>query len=815
MTVAVCLLVFLSGISGLIYQVLWAKQLSLLLGSTAWAHTVVLSVYMGGLSLGNAWLGPKTDRSADPLRFFAWLELAIAVLGLASLPLLHGLGEIYIRLAGREWLSPGPLLALKLALSAGVLLAPTIAMGGTLPALTRWAARDLNAMEGSIARFYFLNSAGAAVGAAAAGFLLIPFLGMDLTLFCAVLLNLGVGAAVLALQRSKRSTAPPAAKERAPTQTSFSPRLSAVYALIFISGFVALAYEIAWIRLLTLILGSSTYSFSLMLSAFIAGIALGSALVTSRWLVRLDPFTLLGLSLLGVGFSVLAGLPFGERLPHWFLVFSASVARTPSNFYLFEAGKFLFCFALMAVPAAFLGISLPAACRAAATRADHIGRTVGRVFAVNTLGNVLGAATAGLLLLPWLGIHSLLAWGASLHLLSGCGILLSRRAWPWSWRAALCLAAFSPLLWHWATPSWDNRVLSSGAYRRLSGRAPSYEEFRAAMRDTALLYHKDDSEATVAVVRSADGILYLKVNGKTDASTGVDMATQQLLAHIPLLLKGGGEDVLIVGLGSGITAGSALLHPIKKLDVVELVPAVAEAASLFASHNHNALQDPRLRLILDDANSYLRTTPRGYDVIISEPPNPWIAGVGNLFSADFYRAAKARLRPGGVFAQWFHLYEMSDELVQVILRTFSASFAHVTLWRTPTNDIILIGSAEPLEPAFRRLEAAFKSAPLREDIERIGIKNPMIFLSLQAATDAGVRRMAGRGPINEDRHPVLEYQAPKAFFLDRTATLISEQDERIRPVKGSSLLLTHYLQRRGKSLSNAEFKEIQSFHRRQ
>jgi spermidine synthase len=281
-----------------------------------------------------------------------------------------------------------------------------------------------------------------------------------------------------------------------------------------------------------------------------------------------------------------------------------------------------------------------------------------------------------------------------------------------------------------------------------------------------------------------------------------------------LMLRGGAQDALIVGMGSGVTAGSALRHPVSSLDVVELVPAVAEAARHFAPYNHAAQDDPRLRLVLGDANAYLRATPRRYDAIINEPTNPWIAGVGNLFSADFYRAARARLKPGGVFAQWFHLYEMSDELVQVILRTFSASFPHVTLWRTPSNDIILIGSDAELAAEPRAFDAAFKDPALRKDLERIGVGKPALFLSLQAATDAGVRSMAGQGRLNDDRRPVLEYQAPKAFFLDRVATMISEKDERSRPIPGASLLLTRYLGLRGRPLSPAEFREILAFHRR-
>jgi spermidine synthase len=328
-------------------------------------------------------------------------------------------------------------------------------------------------------------------------------------------------------------------------------------------------------------------------------------------------------------------------------------------------------------------------------------------------------------------------------------------------------------------PSWDKLILSSGQFRnRQIAQYRSYEDYRRDVHKQSLLFYKDDKDATVTVVKGRDGDLYLKVNGKTDASSRGDLPTQLLLAHVPLLLKPDANQVLVVGLGSGITAGSALRHPLERLDLVEISAGVVEAAKFFQDHNYHALQDPRLHLHLEDANTFLRLAPRRYDVIISEPSNPWIVGIGNLFSVEFYREARQHLSEGGLLAQWFHTYEMDDNTLRLILRTFASVFEHVTLWKTLSEDILILGSSSPNPLNFSRVSERFDLEQVREDLQRIEITSLPTLLSLQIASDATVRKMAGRGRLNEDYYPILEYEAPKAFFLGSVASVIRSHDER-------------------------------------
>ncbi|MFH1723124.1 MAG: hypothetical protein ABII00_00735 [Elusimicrobiota bacterium] len=816
---AVSLIFFLSGATSLLYEVLWAKHLALTLGSTAAAQTFVLAAFLGGLAAGNAFFGPRADRSPDPLILYAKLEFGIALLAAASPWLLRVVGQL-----------PGPLRAGGGAL---VLLAPAALMGGTLPALSRWIAPTLERMREGVSWLYFLNSAGAAAGAALAGMLLIPLLGLRTPILLGAATNLGIGAAALWLASPKRGAScphdshPADDAEPLPVGGRTPASVGILCAAVFLSGFVSLCYEIGWIRLLALALGSSAYAFSLMLTAFIAGIALGSLLVGRRALARWDPALLFALSELGAAVSIILTWPLFERLPYFALRLASALPRTPANFCLYTVSQFLFCLLLMLLPTVFLGATLPLASRAVTRTASRIASGVGAVFALNTLGNVLGAFAASLLLLPLLGIKGLFQAGMAVNLLVGAAVLWRSGAWAAPRKASVIASAAAAFLLHAAfSAPLDRLVLSSGAFRRDAPPGLTYAAFRKALARDTVLFYADDREASVSVTRAPDGALYLKVNGKTDASSGEDMTTQALLAHLPLVLRPGAEDVLIIGLGSGVTAGTALLHPVRRLDVVEISRAVVAAEALFRPVNHEPLADGRLRLHVTDAKTFLRDAGRRYDAIISEPSNPWIAGMGALFSVDFYRQARARLEPGGVMVQWFHLYEMSDEVLRLVLRTFSAAFERVTLWNVSSNDILLVGSAAPLvteeAPAgtgrpsreFQRMAAAFARPKALEDLRSIGIGDLTTLLSLQSASDATVRRAAGEGPLNEDLFPRLEYKAPVALFVDSTSRLLEAHDERLKPAAGSSPYLTRHLLERGRPLTREELRNLAAFHGR-
>jgi spermidine synthase len=439
-------------------------------------------------------------------------------------------------------------------------------------------------------------------------------------------------------------------------------------------------------------------------------------------------------------------------------------------------------------------MTLPLAVRLARPGGDELGGRVGGVFAANTAGNVLGAF-AGLLLLPRLGIEGVLFWGAAAHWL--IGIFVLRRAWPMpaARRRALALGGLAALACYrvWL-PGWDLRILSNGSFRIKSPLPFSGEaQFRGIFSEWRLPSYRDDREATVSVLRYPSGILSLRVNGKADASTGPDMKTQVLLGEIPLLLKPDARRALVVGWGSGMTAGSMLRHPLERLDAVELIPAVAQASRFFTRENGGVLDDRRLSLSLEDAKTFLARSGPRYDLIVSEPSNTWMAGVGDLFSQEFYAQARARLGPGGLMAQWFHIYEMNDELFAVVLRTFRSSFAHATIWRVDDSDILLVGAQAPLRPDFGAMRLAFLRPEVRQDLGRVGMRDLAAVLSLQSAGEETVAALAGTGPLNRELRPILEYEAPKAFFNNEDVSVVADHDDRKDPLRCQTLLLGDYL----------------------
>jgi predicted membrane-bound spermidine synthase len=811
-------LFFLSGLCGLVYEVLWARQLALVLGHTAAAQALVLAVFMAGLGLGSALLGRLADRVSSPLRLYGLLELGVGLLGLASPALLDGLSGLYLDLA-RRGLPPALSWGLQAGLCALALLPPAALMGGTLPALARHLVRDLGRTQAVVSSSYSCNSAGAALGALCAGLWLIPAFGLTWPVFGAAALNLAVGAAALWIARDGRRAADPEGRPiGVPAKDDLSPvQLRILYAAAFFSGAAALAYEVAWTRLLAVSLGSSVYAFSLMLAAFIAGISLGGALARRPLPWRLGPYAGVGLAQAGVALAVILTLPLYERLPYLHYLAGGLLRRTDGAFLIFQGFQLAVCFLLMLVPTVFMGMSLPWAGAAAARSLSRVGTQVGGVFGLNSLGSVLGAAGAGLFLLPFLGLERLILACVLVNLALAVAVgwtLLRgplRRGMLLAGCAAAALRAASG-----TASGWDRLLLSAGEFRgRVSYDARGFAAYRERFRRQSLLFCRDGGDATVTVVQDG-GDIVLKTNGKSDASTGDDLPTEMLSAHLPLVLRPQARDMLVVGLGSGITAGSALTHPIGRLDVVELSRGVVEAERFFQEHNGRPLDDPRLSLHVEDAKTFLQLSPRRYDLIVSEPSNPWIAGVGNLFSADYYREARARLKPGGLMVQWFHLYEMDDETLRLLLRTFCSQFAQVTLWEIPPSktDILLIGSDAPLPRDFAAMESGLRRPGAAKDLARLGIGRLPTLLALQNASDRTVRELAGSGRINEDQFPLLEYAAPRALFRMGASDLILARDERLGSRSGQGLALARLLAARGTPLSREEFAELAGFQAR-
>ncbi|MBI3299153.1 MAG: hypothetical protein HYZ75_13375 [Elusimicrobia bacterium] len=775
----------LSGACALGYEVVWAKFLTLTLGGNAAAQAAVLAAFLGGLAAGGFLLGPSADEAERPLRLFALLELGIALCGFVA-----------------PWVLPLP---------GGILLVTLAAvlMGGTLPALARGVHSE-GGLERTVSRLYTVNNAGAALGALLSGFVLIPWLGLIGTshLFAGVGLLVAVGAYYF-----DRDFGPEPGVAPEPEAES-ADRVPAwlVLAAVLVSGVVTLCYEAAWVRMMAVVLGASTYSFTAMLTGFVAGMGLGSLAVATGRLPRWPSARLFGLAQLGAGLAVLAFWPVYERLPWLFYRMSALIAKTQSGYYFFEAGKLGFCFLLTLLPTAFLGAAFPLASRTAAARLGMIGTGVGAVGAVAALGNVVGAMTAGLYLLPALGVQGLLTAGAAVNITLGALIVGADGSWPRRRRAAVAAfgaAAFGVhLLWG---GSWDRLLLAVGTHRFQGVFDLSFHEYLDALRlRRAVLFQQDDAEASVSVMEMpAEKLRALMINGKADASNGVDMSTQRLLGQLPFVLRPEAKTALLVGLGSGVTAGTSLLWPIERLDVVEISPAVVAASAFFNGNSGAPLRDPRLRLHVGDGRAVLRKAKGTWDAIVSEPSNPWIAGVGNLFTVEYFRLARSRLAPGGVMVQWFHVYETDDEAVKSVLRSFSEAFDDVSIWRTNGADAFVVGFNGRTEPDFAAMDRRL-SGPPAELLKKGGLPGLGALLSLQTVGDPSTRESTKDGRLNQDLRPFLEYAAPRGRYLRSIAELLESVEDGFGP-RREELLLRRYLAWKKRRLSDEEYAAVLTY----
>lgn len=806
---------FVSGVAGLVYQVAWARYLSLFLGHTSYAVVAVLVAFMGGLALGNAWFGVRADRSRQPLAVYGWLELAIGVYAILFPTYYEICHEIFVQLARETQPGSNALLALKFLFSLATILFPTFLMGATFPVLTRFVTRALSELREKVAALYALNSAGAVAGALIADFWWIPSWGLDTTIFGGAALNILAGVAALWLSYRIREASlvdevvAPVASASDETFTPGELRLALIG--IAVSGFVAMLYEVAWTRYLGLVLGSSTHAFSLMLVTFITGIAVG-AWIVYRWkgLKRtLDAFAWAELALAG---SLFVTMFFYDVIPYWFLRLSALLARREEAYPVYEAIQALICFAVMFGPAVCLGMTLPLVSRVATVELARTGRSVGRVFALNTVGTVLGAVATGLWLMPSLGLARTFALGIALNALIGLAVLARHQLTLPRLIGAPALAVvfvwFCGLLFD---ANWK-RTFTLGLWRN-SEPPPTLAAFRSAARGENLQYHKDGASATVAIVRYEEPgkeHIGLKVNGKADASTGVDVSTQRLAGHIPMLLNPDARRGLVVGLGSGMSCAALLRHPtMEEVDAVEISPEVAEAAAYFAKYNDDVLSNPRLRLLIEDAKSFLKITQEKYDIIISEPSNPWMAGVSGVFTREYYESCLERLQPSGLMAQWVQLYETSDATLNMVLATFGSVFPFMSIWQTASGDLLLVGAPEPYDVDLERLIETFEIPAVKEDFERTEISTVPVLLAREIVSQQnGLFVPPIETRLHSDYYPALEFLAQKAFFIRRMTDRWRQFDETssTRP----NTLLGEYL--RTHPLTESDYKGLGRFY---
>ena len=770
-----------SGASALIYEVVWTRLLTLQMGHGISAASTVLAAFMGGLAAGAAVAGRVGGRLTPrrALETYAALELAIGVLALL-LP--FGLAALRPLLSGAYADGHGGLTfaALRLVSSVLLLAAPAAAMGATFPIAARWMVRAASRAAQDAGGLYAANTLGAALGAVLAGFVLIPSLGLSGSTWVGVALNAIAAAGAFAIARTSAEPLAPGGTKVPPVRRSSEtggkatahPWLAAL--ALGASGFASLALQVIWTRLLVLILGPTTYAFSIVVSIFIVGIA-GGAAIGARLAARTrDAAAGLAICLLAsVGGSIAAASAVDGTL----LAMAGIVARPEIEFGGVILRGALYVAALLLPMTLAFGAAFPFAVSLASGSEEGVTERLGRIYAVNTVGAIAGALLAGFVLVPAIGLHTTVRAVAAGVAAAAVGVLLAGAV-----RGRLRLVGFAAALavlgaaaW---LPPWDRYLLSSGAYKYAPAmRGPSLE---TALTAGDLLSYREGATSTVAV-RQLAGTVSLAIDGKVDASNAGDMLTQRLLAHVPLLLHPDPKRAAILGLGSGVTLGSALTHPLTEATVLEISPEVVDASRFFDTENHRALADPRTRLVVGDGRTHLMLGDATYDVIVSEPSNPWMAGIASLFTREFFAGARARLAPGGVLCQWAHTYDISSDDLKSIVATFLSVFPDGTLWLVGDADVLLVGSTEPLDARMAAVAAAWNRPGVAEDLASVGVRGPFSVISLfvaqgpalAAATAADWRdrglmflKADAHRPAYDDLVRTLEFNANDPVALD-------------------------------------------------
>lgn len=710
-------LVFCSGCCALIYQIGWLRELRLVFGASTYASSAVLAIFMGGLGLGSAVLGRRADRHPQPLRLYAWLELGIAAGALASPVLFAVVRKTYVAAGGTPVMGQAPALVLRLVLSSLVLGLPTFLMGGTLPAIVRAAAPERDTRRRTVALLYGCNTLGAVCGAVVATFLLLERLGTRFTILSGVSLNVAVALAafwVASRMQPVAETEVPAGHEPEAVRTGerVVPQ-QFILAAAAITGFVFFLMEIVWYRMLAPILGGTTYTFGIVLAVALAGIGLGGLL--SSLLARfLRPTA--GLFAATCGFEALGvALAFGlgDRV-----AILASALRPAEAGLADLAGGWTLVTALVVFPAALIaGFQFPLLISLLGRGRADIGRHLGAVYAWNTAGSIAGALVGGFGLLPLLGAPG--SWrlaAALLGVASAAGAALSLRTGERQ-RAALAAAAVATvgslalLAARGPSAAWRHSSIGIGNVRLNSLSRNELENWLHEMR-FSILWESEGVESSVGMMHR-DGLAFV-VNGKVDGNSRHDSGTQIMGPLVGAILHPAPRKAMVIGLGTGSSAGwLAAIESIERVDVAEMEPAVLEVARQCAPVNRHALDNPKVHVTIGDGRELLMTSRERYDLIFSEPSNPYRAGIAGLYTLEFYRAVADRLAPGGIFSQWVQGYSVDPLTVRHIAATLAAVFGNVETWETLPGDLLFVCSAGPKDFSLPRLATRVASEPFR------------------------------------------------------------------------------------------------------
>jgi spermidine synthase len=755
------LFLFGSGLCAIAYQTAWLRLLRLVFGASTAASAAVLAVFMLGLGAGSLVLGRRVDRSPNPLRLYARLEMAIAGLAAASPWCLEAARWLYIQMGGTLALGQAGGTALRLVLAALVLGPPTFLMGGTLPAATRAAEDDGDRGRRALGLLYGANTLGAVSGALLVTFLAVEHLGTRRSILVAAAINLLVGyLAHIASRRHALAAAPDDRDMRGEAGGSTTPPALVRLALFAAAlvGFVFFLMELVWYRMLAPLLGGSSYTFGLILAVALAGIGAGGLLYAGGSRER-QP-TLGGFAMTCALEALALGLPlaFGDRI-----AFAALVLRGlgGGGFAALVAGWTIVA-ALVVLPAALVaGYQFPLLVGILGRGREAVGREVGLAYGWNTAGSIAGALAGGFGLLPLLTAP--LAWRLSALLLAlaggGAAWLARRRDGASPWRpwvlgaaAIVALAASGP------SAAWRHSGIGAGRFR---GDWQTPNGLRAAFQSAraAVTWEAEGKESSVAMWGDDDYAFF--INGKSDGASRGDAATQVMSGLVGAMLHPEPRRALVIGLGTGSTAGWLAAVPgMERVDAAEIEPSIVDVARACAPVNRDCLRNPRLRLQFGDARELLLVARDQYDLIFSEPSNPYRAGISSLFTSEFYRAADARLRPGGLFLQWVQGYEVDAEVVRTAFATLRSVFPYVETWQIHATDMLLVAAREPLVHDLARLRKRAGEEPFASALDDVwGVSEiEGLYSGFLAPGEVATRLSeAAGGALSTDDRPRIEF----------------------------------------------------------
>ena len=760
-----------SGATGLIYEVLWARMLGLVFGATTLAVSTVLAAFMGGLALGSALAGRLASRIKRPLSAYGWLEIGIAFYALLVPFLFHWVDNLYALIW--QQFHPGFFVfsLWRFALSCLLLLVPTTLMGATLPVLSAALLNSAGHSRGAVTKLYACNLAGAILGTLAAGFVLLPVLGVRTTILVGAVINTLIGAAAVIGDRKNKTREAHSQEEVGTVEDAIVAGKSFWLICALASGFVTISTQVAWTRILSMIIGSSTYAFSIVVALFLIGLAGGAWVIGRRdqsahlraTILKVEALTAVSLFLSLFVVNLIPGLlvNMGLRLQiaSWAGLLALQIIVTAL---------------LILLPALLMGMVMPLVLFWASTNKGGAVALVGRSYAINTIGAISGAFVTGFVLIPRTSTKftlivasaiCLLVAGAAYQPSASLGDAALRRSLSVGLTLALVVVLFI------MAPPMNLADLSIGAYDSLirvlaQSREGLTNDEKTSSDAHRLLMYEEGPTSTVSVRKDAETIS-MAINGRTNASDSVfDMPTQVMLAQVPMLVAPKLDNGLIIGFATGVSVGAMLQSPIKSVTCVELEPATIKGSHFFDHVNNQPLNDSRTKVIIDDARTYLRVTPNRYDVIVSEPSHPWVPGVANLFTQEFFQMGRERLSEQGVFVQWLQIYQLSTESLRSVLATYQKVFPHVLVFRVggagKGKDLILVGSNQPL--SLDLLTQRLADERIAKELSRVNLRSEADVRGWFVCDETKLGPAVQGAQINTDDNMHIETTVPREAF---------------------------------------------------